>query len=77
MAVKAYYAMLATGRTFQNFRNMKLKTDKPLKLIQALDTYSERGSAYVKDLANVIIYNNLQKYDHFQIGPMYLAEEIR
>lgn len=76
-AVEAYYMLLATGRTFQDFRNMKMETDKPLKLIHALDTYSERGSAYVSDLANVIVYNNLQKYDHYQIGPSYLAEEIR
>lgn len=73
-AVKAYYALLATGRTFQNFRNLKMKTDQPLKLIQALNTYSERGSAYVNDLASVIIFNNLQKYDDYEIGSLYLAE---
>lgn len=76
-AVKAYYALLATGRTFQNFRNMKMKTDKPLKLIQALNTYSERGNAYVADLYNVITFNNLQQYDNYEIGPLYLAENIR
>jgi Bax protein len=76
-AVEAYYAMLATGRTFQKFRNMKMKTDNPLKLIQALNTYSERGSAYVNDLASVITFNNLDKYDDFEIGPQYLADNIQ
>ena len=76
-SVQAYYAMLATGRTFQKFRNMKMKTDNPLKLIQALNTYSERGSAYVNDLASVITFNNLDKYDDFEIGPQYLADNIQ
>lgn len=76
-AVKAYYAMLATGRTFQRFRNMKMKTDNPLKLIQALNTYSERGAAYVNDLASVITFNNLDKYDDFEIDPQYLADNIQ
>lgn len=75
-AVEAYYAMLATGRTFQQFRNMKMKTDNPLKLIQALNNYSERGAAYVNDLASVITFNNLDKYDDFEIGPQYLADNI-
>ena len=77
-AVKAYYAMLATGKTFQNFRNLKMETNQPLKLIQALSNYSERGDAYVADLASVITFNNnLQKYDHYEIGPLYLAENIQ
>jgi len=76
-AVKAYYFMLATRRTFQKFRNMKMKTDNPLKLIQALNNYSERGSAYVNDLASVITFNHLDKYDDFEIGPQYLADNIQ
>ncbi len=76
-AVTAYYTMLATGRTFQEFRNMKMKTDNPLKLIQALNTYSERGSAYVSDLASVITFNNLDKYDNFEISAQYLADNIQ
>ncbi len=75
-SIQAYYALLATGKTFQDFRNMKMKTDQPLKLIQTLNTYSERGNAYVSDLANLIVFNDLQKYDHYEIGPQYLAEEV-
>lgn len=75
-SIEAYYALLATGRTFQDFRNMKMETDKPLKLIQALNTYSERGDAYVADLQNLIVSNDLQKYDHYEVGLQYLAEEI-
>lgn len=58
-SIEAYYAMLATGKTFQDFRNMKMETDKPLKLIQALNTYSERGNAYVADLQNLIVSNEI------------------
>ncbi len=75
-SIEAYYALLATGRTFQDFRNLKMTTDQPLKLIQALNTYSERGTAYVNDLASLIVSNDLQQYDHYEIGPEYLAEEV-
>jgi Bax protein len=76
-SIQAYYMLLATGRTFQDFRNMKMKTDQPLKLIQTLNTYSEKGNSYVTDLANLIIYNNLQKYDDYETGQQYLAEEVK
>jgi Bax protein len=75
-SIEAYYTLLATGRTFQDFRNLKMETDQPLKLIQALNSYSERGTAYVNDLASVIVSNKLQQYDHYEIGPQYLAEEV-
>lgn len=75
-SIEAYYRLLATGRAFRNFRKMKAETDQPLKLIQALNNYSERGSAYVNQLANLIISNNLQKYDQYEIGPQYLAMEL-
>lgn len=76
-SVEAYYRLLATGRAFQNFRKLKLETNEPLKLIRALNTYSERGDAYVNELASVIVFNNLQQYDNYTIAdPQYLAQEI-
>lgn len=75
-SIQAYYRLLATGSAFQNFRTLKTETDQPLKLIQALNNYSERGTAYVNELANIIISNNLQQYDQYETGLPYFAEEL-
>jgi len=58
-----YYKLLATGKAFQKFREEKMKTNDPYTLVKYLDKYSERGAEYGKELASMIKYNKLQKYD--------------
>jgi Bax protein len=58
-----YYKLLATGKVFQKFRDEKMKTNDPLTLVKYLDKYSERGAEYGKELASMIRYNKLTKYD--------------
>jgi Bax protein len=62
-SIKDYYRVLATGRAFKAFRAEKMKTNDPYKLVKYLDKYSERGAAYGKELASMIRYNKLTKYD--------------
>ena len=62
-SIKDYYRVLATGRAFKAFRAEKMKTNDPYKLVKYLDKYSERGAAYGKELAGMIRYNKLTKYD--------------
>ena len=71
-AIDAYYTMLATRQPFARFREAKLKTQNPFQLIPYLSAYSERGDAYLNDLAKVIRVNDLEKYDHYKIDPEYL-----
>jgi len=63
-SIKDYYRVLATGRAFKGFRAEKMKTNDPYKLVKYLDKYSERGTAYGKELASMIRYNKLTKYDN-------------
>jgi Bax protein len=63
-SIKDYYRVLATGRAFKGFRAEKMKTNDPYKLVKYLDKYSERGAAYGKELASMIRYNKLTKYDN-------------
>ncbi len=71
-AIRAYYTMLDTRRVFAAFRKARTETDNPLILIDSLKKYSERGEAYVDDLARLIRVNHLQKYDSCKIAPAYL-----
>lgn len=59
-----YYKLLASGKAFQKFRDEKMKTNNPTMLVKYLDKYSERGAEYGKELASMIKYNKLTKYDN-------------
>ena len=73
-AIEAYYYMLATRRPYQKLRNLQLKTDDPFLLIKGLNKYSERGQAYVNELALMIRANDLVKYDNYEIAPQYFED---
>jgi Bax protein len=62
-SIRDYYKVLATGKVFNEFRVQKMKTDDPYVLVKYLNKYSERGDAYGKELASMIRYNKLEKYD--------------
>lgn len=62
-SIRAYYKIIATGRAYREFRALRVKTDDPYKLVKKLDKYSEIGEHYGKELAQVIRYNGLTKYD--------------
>jgi len=62
-SIRDNYKLLATGKAFEEFRKEKMKIDNPYLLVNHLTKYSERGEAYNKELANMIRYNKLTKYD--------------
>ena len=62
-AVKDYYRVLARGNAFKEFRDLKMKTSDPYRLVKKLDRYSEKGDAYGKELAAMIRYNKFDAYD--------------
>lgn len=62
-AVYDYYRTLGRGRAFSEFRQLNLTTDDPFKLVKKLDSYSEKGSEYGEELAEIIEYNNFERFD--------------
>mgnify|MGYP000573770346 CR=1 FL=1 len=71
-SINAYYVMLDTRKIFASFRSVRTKTNNPLIIIDSLKKYSERGDAYVSDLARMIRDNHLQRFDSSKIAPGYL-----
>ncbi len=71
-SINAYYVMLDTRQIFASFRSVRTKTKNPLIIIDSLKKYSERGDAYVNDLARMIRDNHLQRFDSSKIAPGYL-----
>ncbi len=62
-SVKDNYRVLARGEVFQEFRDLRVKTQNPFDLIEKLHEYSEKGESYVRELASVISYNKFARYD--------------
>ncbi|WP_286269164.1 glucosaminidase domain-containing protein [Thalassotalea hakodatensis] len=62
-AVFDYYRTLGRGRAFSEFRQLNATTDDPLALVTKLDQYSEKGSEYGEELADIIEYNNFDRFD--------------
>ena len=62
-SVGAYYEMIAKGKVYNKFRQLRLQYSDPYKITPGLDKYSEMGSAYVTAINNVIKYNKFTKYD--------------
>ncbi len=62
-SVHDYYRTLARGGAFEGFRRLKMKTDDPHALVKLLDSYSERGAEYGKELSAMIRHNRFQEFD--------------
>ncbi|QOY51741.1 glucosaminidase domain-containing protein [Candidatus Sulfurimonas baltica] len=62
-SVRDYYITLARSSAFKEFRELKMKTDDPYKLVKELDEYSELGDKYPKQLSSMIKYNKFYLYD--------------
>ncbi|MCK9492089.1 MAG: glucosaminidase domain-containing protein [Sulfurimonas sp.] len=62
-SVRDYYKNISRSHAFVEFRKLKMVTDDPYKLVKKLDRYSEMKEKYPKELAAMIRYNKLQRYD--------------
>lgn len=62
-SVRAYTLMINRAPAYKELRQIREETMDSLALAHGLQQYSIRGSAYVADLAQLIMSNDLQVYD--------------
>jgi len=62
-SVKDYYMNISRSHAFVEFRELNMKTNDPYKLVKKLTRYSEMKEKYTQELATVIKYNKLYRYD--------------
>ena len=60
-SIRDYYKVLAIGRSYVEFRKLKMKTNDPFELVKKLNMYSEKRDEYSKELAQIIKFNKLHK----------------
>lgn len=61
-SIRDYYFVLATSRSYSEFRELKMKSDDPYELVKKLEKYSEKRAAYTDELSSVIKFNKLDRY---------------
>jgi len=67
-SVRAYHLNLNRLDPYDQFRQLRRQTDDPLILAEGLSLYSERGEEYVEEIRNIILANDLQKYDSCRLS---------
>lgn len=66
-SVYDYLYTIARSHAYKDFRKARLETQNPYRLIWFLSNYSEKRVGYVVQLRQMIEYNNLSQYDHYQL----------
>ena len=67
-SIHHYLRTLAKDRYYTEFRKKRFLSNDVYSLIQYLNSYSERGEEYVKDLGSIINYNKLYQYDTIKLS---------
>jgi len=62
-SIREYYNLIARGKSFREFREVRYESNNPFEIITKLDKYSEIGDKYAQELMGIIKYNKLTKYD--------------
>jgi len=73
-SVQAYHLTLNRLDSYEQFRQFRKATDDPLIMAEGLIPYSERGKDYVEEIKKVIRFNDLQKYDNFNLSDLELPK---
>jgi len=70
-SVEDYHLLLAKSDAYSDFRDCIHRNNNVYELIWYLRLYSERRDQYVIMLRNVIVANNLIKYDTYRLDPEF------
>lgn len=62
-SVRAYTLIMNKVSAYERFREIRGETRDPLKLVEGLRNYSSRRNLYVKDVKEMIMQNDLKRYD--------------
>lgn len=75
-SVYDYLETIARVNAYEQFREARLHSDNPYRLIWYLNNYSEKRYEYVHSLRNIIEFNDLHIYDHYQLAKIGKRDKI-
>jgi uncharacterized FlgJ-related protein len=67
--------VLGSANAYAHLREARLTETSPFALLEHLENYSERRSAYTELLKEMILQNNFTRYDNYRIHPGYLVRD--
>ena len=67
-SISHYLRTLARSNAYKDFRKHRFENDSIFNLLLHLKKYSERRELYIKDLRDIIEYNNLSIYDNIEVN---------
>ncbi len=70
-SVNDYFLTISKSWAFDQFRKRRAQTDNAYELIWYLNKYSELRNDYVKKIGELLIQNNLTKYDTCELDPQF------
>jgi Bax protein len=73
-SIEHYLFTIGKNQAYYNFRLKRFKEANIYQLIDELHKYSEKGNDYTKILKQIIIWNDLIKYDSYKIDNNYIAD---
>lgn len=74
-SIVSYFEILSTSHAFRSLRTARAATSDPLALLPHLKNFSERRSAYTRQLKTMIQQNDLTQYDSYELDPEYIFEK--
>jgi Bax protein len=74
-SVYDYLLVIARANAYKKFREVRLNSKNAYRLIWFLSNYSEKRVGYVVALRQMIEFNNLTQYDHYQLVEINKQDE--
>lgn len=71
-----YYLTIAKANAYKEFREARLYSDNPYRLIWHLSRYSEKRYEYVRSLRNIIEFNDLHSYDDYTLAKINKKDKV-
>jgi Bax protein len=72
--IEDYFITIANSWAYQEFRKKRMDVNDPFELIWYLNQYSELRYEYVKKIGELMIQNDLHKYDYYTVSNNYFLE---
>lgn len=74
-SIDHYFLTIGRNNAYKGFRQKRYSEPDVFELIDLLNKYSESGEEYTLMLRKIIEWNDLLKYDHYQIDPEYVKRQ--
>ena len=75
-SISDYFVTLGRSQHYQSFRDAREETDSVELLLPHLLYYSERRESYTDQLKSMIRFNDLKRFDHYQLDSAYFVTQI-